>query len=433
MRTLISKSKVKLRIEKLLITFSAFLLFLILGSYFIWGTYRGGILSSSGFPLIKVMYLLVIGMGLLYLMQQMRIQQDVFVCGAALLFAGIILGVLCGFAESGIATLLIANVLFLTITICYPIEMKTEIYDKFRLIFSVLLIPAIFFSLMAFIGINFPHDIILSDVTIKSNNYIQYLHYPFTVQITVNYDLLDNWNRFRVCGTFDEPGRVGTMCALFLASEKYNLKKLSNKIIMLGGILSLSVAFYLMMLIYFILDFLFGKNKKRAYILIAILIAVVAFKNIHFDNVALTRLQDRLTFTSGTFVANNRTNETFTDFMDAFFHDGDILSILLGRGSGSTNRVMTDLNNGYSSSFLALIYDFGVVGFSLIVIWPIFFWVKNRRLNNHSSIALILLILNLLNLYQRPSAFSPAYLYPFIGGIYMLNKNEGKIAEKSNI
>lgn len=410
-------------LERLIVFCSVFLLFLTLNPFPVWETYRGGIFSSSGIPVTKIIYFVVIALGMFYALLHSRMGNDIFISVLSLIAAGVILILFSGVMQGTFPALLAMNIIVLAIMLYLSTELKIEIYDKFRAVFAILLIPGIFFSIIAFLGINFPHDILVSDTAIKTNNYVQYLHYPFAVQITKSYDVFGNLNRFRLCGLFDEPGRVGTMCALFLASENYNLKKKTNKLLLVEGILSLSVAFFLLSLVYFLIDAIINRNKKKFYIILGLVIAFVVFRLIPFNNIALQTLQDRMSFSSGRLVGDNRANDDFIAFIESFFRDTNVYNVLFGFGSGNTYNAMTTLNNGYASSFLALFSDFGIVGFTAIILWPIIFWKVNRKNNGKSHTAFILVLIFLINLYQRPSAFSPSYMFPLIGGICLLNKS----------
>ena len=409
-------------LDGLIIGCTSILFFLTLNPFFIWETYRGGFLSSSGFPLIKVMYFVVIVLDCFYLMGNMKIVNRDFTSAGAILLAAFFLVLFSGVVQGEFPALLTMNMVVLFFTILLQIDLKIAIFEAFKKVFAFLLVPGIVFSVIAFLGINVPHDIILSEAAVKSNNYVQYLHFPFCVQITKSYDIFSNLNRFRLCGVLDEPGRVGTMCAFFLASDKFNLRKNINKILLISGLLSLSVAFILLTLAYLLMDAVINKNKKRIYLIAGLFMGYLIFEFIPFNNIALTTLQGRLMLSSGHLAGDNRTNSDFIQYASTFFHSDDFYNILFGYGSGSTYSTMTSMNNGYSSSFIALFLDYGVVGFIAIVAWPIVFWATNKKQNGNSKLAITLLIINLINLYQRPSAFSPSYLYPFIGGIYILNK-----------
>ena len=81
---------------------------------------------------------------------------------------------------------------------------------------------------------------------------------------------------YRFMGPFDEPGVLGTISALLLSADKLNLNKNSNKIIFFSGLISLSLAFYVLISLYFILAMVLKLNKRNIlFIILAILFKYV--------------------------------------------------------------------------------------------------------------------------------------------------------------
>ncbi|MDA2621699.1 polymerase, partial [Bacillus cereus] len=125
-------------------------------------------------------------------------------------------------------------------------EIKLKIYDWFIKIIAISYIPAIIVAFLLLLGIDLSWDNLISYSASKSN-YRQYLwsanyavYYGFSEQYFFSYEgSID-----RICAMFNEPGVVGTVSALILISKKLKLGRLYEKIILIAGILSLSMAFY---------------------------------------------------------------------------------------------------------------------------------------------------------------------------------------------
>lgn len=414
-------------IEKTACILSICLLYCILNPFFLWETYHGGILSSIGFPLMKVLYIITPISLILVLGINKCIKKIYLYCSIIIIASGLILTFICGAGKSSIKITVLLNIIFIALLILLSYEFNAKVYQGFRNLFAILLIPGIFYTILAFIGISFPYDILSAESAVKVNNYVTYMHFPFAIQITKTYDMLGNVNRFRLCGMLDEPGRIGTMCAFFLVNERFRFKhNWKNLLILIGGILSFSVTFFLIVIFYCIYITLSQKNVKTFLFLALIVLIYIIFINLKFNNVLFQSLQYRLSFSQGKFLGDNRTNDIFLQFINDFIFHSNFIKLLFGNGSGSTYNAMTVINNGYSSSFLALIYDYGIIGFTLIIFWPFYFYfvIKNKCDKKHIFICLLVQI---INLYQRPSVFLPSYIYVFIGGIFetiFLQKSE---------
>jgi len=127
-------------------------------------------------------------------------------------------------------------------------------------------------------SINVPHDFLESIETIKQDRNYSYIHYPLAVQLYHNYGW-DSLSLYRLCGIYNEAGLVGTLCALFLVADKYRIKNRGeNTVLLVGGTLSFSLAFYLILGVYFVLINI-GKHKfKNAMSLVGVIFAVIAIK-----------------------------------------------------------------------------------------------------------------------------------------------------------
>lgn len=108
---------------------------------------------------------------------------------------------------------------------------------KIRLCFSITLAFSIIqFILVQILGISMPAKSIQPLNKAKQASYLAYTFYVTTNQWGA--DILP-----RFFGYYDEPGVVGTLSGLILMTRKFNLKKLINIPIFIGGLLSFSLFF----------------------------------------------------------------------------------------------------------------------------------------------------------------------------------------------
>ena len=192
---------------------------------------------------------------------------------------------------------------------------------------------------------------------------------------------------FRFSGLFDEPGIVGTISALLLAVNGASFSKWQNKVILLSGILSMSLAFYLLLAI-----LLMSKISIRIITLSLLILVVFSIIFPKGSNVILDRyVYDRaysVIYDTGS--VNNRTTDEFDNEFERYIATSNIL---LGEGRGMAEEIS---NEGFS--FKYFIYNYGLVAFLAInFIYIIFSFSSGFTKNN-----LVFYVILSLCLLQRP-------------------------------
>ena len=412
----------------------------IMNPYFLWSGYRGGIFSASGIPVLKLIYVLTIIAGIIFVANNSKISGDrfklfvflfidmfvlVFVCGGRLLYL----------SDINLSTFL--NFLIVGLFCLLPDYMKKMIYQYCLLFFVISIIPGIIYSILTFFGVNLSMETITASSVIKQNNYVTYLHWPFAVQISKTYDLFGNLNRFRLCGIYDEPGRVGTISALFLAAEKYEFKKKwKNIVLLIGGILTLSLAFFLMIGIGEIIKLFKEKKTKQALIILLAIFAFFVFLKIDFTNVAISSFQQRFAITTSGLAGYNRTDSLFDSIFSSYLKDSDIFSLLFGNGDGTIYKLVTEAGIGTASSYKCLIYDFGFLGTLLYLLWIIFYsYIYLLKNKSFSTFIMINVLMILCTIYQRPNMFNPSYIIIPLCAIsmYTIKENETELPDSNYV
>ena len=393
----------------------------ILNPFFFWDGYRNGILSSNGIPMLKILYVFALLTGAVSIMYEKRIDIQKMKLFGSVMICLLVFEFICGinnFSLNNIAITSILNMLLVGMFCLFPETMKYQIYQKFKLFFVISIIPGIIYSILTFAGISFSFETLSAASEIKQNSYVTYLHSPFAVQISKSYDLIGNLNRFRLCGIYDEPGRVGTVSAFFLTAEDLQINKdWKNRILFVGGILSLSLAFFIIIAFAFAIKLIHQKRFKYFAILIVAILSFAVFMNIDFHNVALNSLQNRLSLTATGLAGDNRTDAIFDSFFESFMKNSSFFNVLFGNGDGSIYRYATEHAMGYSSSYKCIIYDIGILGTIMYLIWIIRYgWFYNRGRRTDWFIVTNILVF-IISLYQRPNIFNPSYLLIPLAGI----------------
>lgn len=211
---------------------------------------------------------------------------------------------------------------------------------------------------------------------IKNYKYLEYIFLVIPGHLT---DL------GRFCSVYDEPGVVGTISALILCIERFNLRKTGNIIIMVAGFLSFSLFFFLISAI-FILYSLQNKHK------LVFLLAVLALYYFTQDNdIANIYIWDRLELSdNGTISGDNRNSDALIDLWERSKMNPQIL---FGYG--------WDYVDDYteSASLQLFILRDGII-FVILYLWSYLLMAKNL-LKSYKKCLLFFLIM-FGTLYQRP-------------------------------
>ena len=278
--------------------------------------------------------------------------------------------------------------LFLVIGyLCLDIQMKARVFNVFSVVFALSLVSGIVIWFLLNIGINLPFTLLLGDHEGKIRLGVYYREY-FGAAF-----LYSRFSQFvRLSAIYDEPGVVGTFAALFLIADDFRFRKLKNIVIVIGGVLSLSLAFFLLTGLAASIRSIRKGSLVFAGVFSLIVVSYFVFMNFEAKNPAIGWLQNRLTIDNQGLV-NNRTTEMF-DYEFAVFLKDDIRKVIFGHGSGATtsNYMMYG-----SSSYKMLIYDLGIFGFVLLILWFIFAGIKTSGFKWR---IVVLIVAFLLSIYQ---------------------------------
>lgn len=273
-----------------------------------------------------------------------------------------------------------------------------RVFNLYSLIFSITLIPSIFVYLLLLLGINIPNEIISPLNPLKNDTYLQY---PFLITIqSPLYGILPRFFAY-----YDEPGVVGTIATVLLIVRKFKIKNLVNIPIIIAGLLSLSLFFYLVLMCFLMI------NLKLKYNLIILVIVSTVIIFLYDNPILNTFLFNRFSFDEKHFIVDNRTNSSFDNWYEDFKCSSDYY---WGLGGGSSA-----IYNRGGASYKNLIVDYGFFFFFFYLLSFIILAVKrigtNLNLFNY-------LILFFGVIYQRPFITNWLYVFLLFSSLYKLDK-----------
>lgn len=209
----------------------------------------------------------------------------------------------------------------------------------------------------------------------------------------------------RLCGLFNEPGYLGTVLALVLCVENLNLKKPGNLIMLAAGACTVSMAFVMLLVVYFVL-----RNYKRPKWAIPLLLLAVFYffilPNITFENQQIAKFVSRFTFVDGEFAGDNRSNIYVEETLNKVMYGKDMW---WGYGGGYSSD-----NFAAVSTYKTYLIDYGILGFALM--YGLYFVAAMLR-TRWKEQAVIFCLCFFLSVYQRPNIYAMLYFVVLFGGI----------------
>lgn len=285
---------------------------------------------------------------------------------------------------------------------------RSQIYKYALYIFAVICLPSLIYFICNTLGINLPNSILYSDQQAKISHGVYYLHYPLGLLIHQNGSFL-----YRMTGVFDEAGFVGTIAALFIASGYKKVDKKWIMLLLIEGIFSLSMAFYLLLIIFVIAYSIRQGALKFGISLMVLLIAFIIFINVDFHNSYIRALQNRIDLSSAILVEDNRTSSKFDSVYEDFVRDKNY-EFYMGYGK---NAVASNDSINASYSYKCLIYDYGIIGFAIYVL----FFVFAALILGVNRDTIPFLIVFFASMYQRPYVFTTMYVIIYLSALEMMN------------
>ncbi|MGL4675409.1 MAG: hypothetical protein ACRCXK_11170 [Wohlfahrtiimonas sp.] len=381
-------------------------IFISLNPIYVWGNYKLLYVAS-------LVLLFFVSLGEL----KISTYQNLSLPKVALIVLIIIYNYLLGMSTFGIAAYSLSVILILLL----PIEILLKTIDSFRNLFCILIFPGIILWLIHHITGDFslfslfqiPDHLNPSVFKVMKNE--NYMLYPFSVALSYMYEQ-DSFYRF--IGFFDEPGLLGTVAFFLLATTNYNIKNIKNIIILIAGLISLSLAFYVLTFIY-LLFCSFRQYQKIIYLIIfSVSIYALSNLSIPFNKAIGSRLHIVHSDAGIVVSGDNRSNNVLEqEFIQAY--KAPIAQIIFGDRDYK--------NTDGSASWKMIFIQTGIVGLLIctsILLLTLVIYSEDKKIY---WISIVFLICLFASFYQRPDIIKAYYILAFIVSIvtsplYFMNK-----------
>ena len=282
-------------------------------------------------------------------------------------------------------------------------EIAEKSLTKICKVFAGFLIISILFFFLHFIGVNLPN------MSVERGNY-SYTNFFFF--------LLDDrelWNILipRFNSVFLEPGHMGTTIIMLLATQIGKWKKWYNVVLFVALLMSFSLAAYCLgvMLLFLRLWMLRRKIVLKVLGLVSFLGIIVGGSFVYNDgdnmlnNLIVMRLE--VSDTGDDFKGNNRVSEDFEKEFESFLGSSDVL---FGREM--------DYEGWGNSGYRVYIYDYGMAGFALFLLFYFFAFRTGRDIRAITTA----FVLAMTNFWIRGYPMLFAFVFPYFIISQMNNK-----------
>ena len=291
-------------------------------------------------------------------------------------------------------------------------EIAEKSLTKICKVFAGFLIISILFFFLHFIGVNLPN------VSVERGNY-SYTNFFFF--------LLDDrelWNILipRFNSVFLEPGHMGTTIIMLLATQIGKWKKWYNVVLFVALLMSFSLAAYCLgvMLLFLRLWMLRRKIVLKVLGLVSFLGIIVGGSFVYNDgdnmlnNLIVMRLE--VSDTGDDFKGNNRVSEDFEKEFESFLGSSDVL---FGREM--------DYEGWGNSGYRVYIYDYGMAGFALFLLFYFFAFRTGRDIRAITTA----FVLAMTNFWIRGYPMLFAFVFPYFI-ISQINQKIDTLKEHDN-
>lgn len=275
-------------------------------------------------------------------------------------------------------------------------ELILATYESFRKIFIAVIFLSFIFYVLAAFGMpkmgTFTHQ--------NGPDLYTYELFPFLVR---GLGKIEGFN-LRFQALFDEAGLVGTISGLILVSERMNLKKRGNLLLLICSLFTLSFYFYVCLAFGFIF-FSKGtaKNRWKIFALCALFVAVTYRMPFFYDNLWYRFEYDAET---GSLVGDNRNGWGLKDFYESI-----LWTPVFFTGLGST---FAEQFSGAASLNLVIIKH----GLIFVLLNVGAYFLLSYREIKQKTIWLMFVLFFLLTLYQRPGFYATYSIFLYTMVIY---------------
>lgn len=235
------------------------------------------------------------------------------------------------------------------------------------------------------------------------------------------------YNQTRLCGLFNEPGYFATILAMVLCIEGFDLRKLGNVILLISGVATGSMSFFVISAIYICLLYLKKNIFKFVIVCVVLAISVIVIANTEFENPNIRRLSERLRVVDGVWVADNRSSASIDKVFMEVIKDPE--RAVWGMGTGYSGLEEVRGSKGVST-YKTYVIDYGLLGFFLMYVC---LFVYFFHVNKQSIRSIVFLIAYVANIYQRPQIYILPFFVLLISGTELIRYTEkqDKVSNRS--
>lgn len=289
--------------------------------------------------------------------------------------------------------------------ILFPDDMKRKIFILFYRMFLIIAVISIFIWVCFFlkIDIGFRQELYYAQKENVGGTFYYYRWFIFAIY--------NAFSSYRLCGVFNEPGALGTLCALLFICTAKKSTVLEKVILLATGGVTFSLAFF--MLVFMYVAFKICLKNPRNIIYVVLFVALFfAIPNIDFHNDALNSTAARFKITEAGLAGDNRTTASFDYEFKEFVNSSDVW---LGRGNGY------NVGSGNASWKSYYLMPYGIIGtVGLFGLWLAAALYRCDR----SKEELIYILLFFASLYQRPNAIQSIWGYVLLfGGLIWMSSD----------
>lgn len=277
-------------------------------------------------------------------------------------------------------------------------EIRADVFRYFKYIMVVTSVLGIICFISYFASLGIPYTVF----QIPNSQVINF---------KVCYFIYNNSHMLRFNGFFNEPGWFGTWVAFYLCADDLNLKKIENIILIIAGTLTFSLAFVMLLVIYYILKNL-NDWRRWLWLIILILLYLFALPNIKTGNNSIDHVLQRMVITKEGLVGDNRYGSTFARLYESTIHSN---KVFWGYGAGYAEDYVVNSAEGLAS-IKSYIVNFGIIGTAIIYL-PTLFVTLWYSYQSRNRIMLFYILITFASLYQRPYLFWNPYFIMFICGL----------------
>lgn len=307
--------------------------------------------------------------------------------------------------------------LILALVYCFQTdEIRAKLFKYFKclvVISSVVGIVCFISFHLPVVGGWIPYRIIeIEDPTVKIIDYkLCYFMYS------------SNYHMLRFNGFFNEPGWFGTWVAFYLCADDFNLKKKDNLVIFIAGCMTFSLAYFVLIFLYFVLKII-SNIRLWPWLVIIVISYLCILPNIRTGNEAIDRLLQRMVITEdGLLVGDNRNGPIFEELYQETIHSE---KIFFGWGGNYAESYLEERQAPEGlASIKSYIVNYGLIG-AMALFLPILIVTLNCAIKSKNRVMLFYIIITYASLYQRPYLFWSPYLTIFICGLSYIKQNQLK-------